>query len=159
MRPLSYYTCGVFSGVETMTLSNGRHLYFVAVNTSLDCGSGGCGYIPLLEVASGSVKRIQGFNTYSDDGWDSTSTPEYNPDQDGAVFGFLTFEKKNDIVVVYYHGSSVCGNENIYQISNGTPVLTGTYDTCAGNKPKALYINSNVPSTLTKYVDVGTFSE
>jgi hypothetical protein len=157
-RPLSYYTCGDFSNIQTMTLSNGMHLYFVAINTSLDCGSGGCGYIPLLEVAPGSVKRLRGFNTYTDDG-SMPIKPDFSADTDGSVFGFLTFEAKNNLVVVYVHQSSSCGMENIYQILNSTPTLTGAYDTCPAAKPTVLYVNPHLPSTLTKYIDVGTFSE
>lgn len=157
-HPLSYYTCGDFSDIQTMTLPNGKHLYFVAVNTSLDCGSGGCTYIPLLEVATGSVKRIRGFNTYSDDG-SKPITPEYSKDTDGSVFGFLTFENKNDLVIAYVHDNASCGTENIYQILNGAPVLTATYDTCLAPKPTTLYVNRSLPTALTKYIDVGTSSE
>lgn len=156
-RPLSHYTCGDYSSVETMNLSNGVHLYFVAVNTLMDCGSGGCGHIPLLEVAPGSVKRIRGFNTYSDSGSEPI-TPQYSGDADGSVFGFLTFESKKNLVIAYYHKNATCGTENIYQISDGSPILAGAYDTCPAGKPITLYVNLNLPITLTSYINVGTFS-
>lgn len=151
-RPLSDYTCGSFSNVQTMTFPDGKHLYFVAVNTSLDCGSGGCTYIPLLEVVPGSVKRIRGFNTYSDDG-SKPITPIYSEDTNGSVFGFLSFDNKNNLVIMYEHETASCGIENIYQVidSNPRPLLTAAYDTCLDNGTTTLYIDRSLPNSITNF--------
>ncbi len=163
LHPLSYYTCGDFSDVQTMTYPDGKHLYFVAVDTSLNCASDGCMYIPLLEVTPGAVKHLRGFNSYSyggDYGWDTT-TPGYHRDTDGSIFGFLTFESKNNLVIAYEHDSSTCGIENIYQVTDDKfpPLFLASYDTCSAATPTALYVNPTAPHALTKYIDVGTFTE
>lgn len=164
LHPLSYYTCGDFSDVQTMTFPDGKHLYFVAVDTSLSCASDGCMYMPLLEVTPGNVKHIRGFNSYSYDGdygWAATSTPYYHYDTDGAIFGFLTFQSKNGLVIAYERDSSTCGIENIYQVTDDKfpPLFLASYDTCDTATPTALYVNTTALSALTKYIDVGTFRE
>jgi hypothetical protein len=136
-----------------MTFPDGKHLYFVAVNTSLDCGSGGCTYVPLLEVATGSVKRIRGFNGYFDMGWEPNTKPIYSEDTYGSVFGFLSFDNKSDLVISYEHETPSCGIENIYQVSESSlpPLLTASYDTCLGNATTTLYLDRGLPNKLTNF--------
>jgi hypothetical protein len=150
LRPLSDYTCGKSSEIRKLLLSDGRTMYFVSTNTLVDCGSGGCGYNVYLEEKPGLVRRIKGFDTYDID--DQTGKSTLIKGMDG-VFGFLSFDTKNQIIRVYDHINSLCGTEDIYQIGgNDLPTLIASYDTtCEGAVPNTFFRNASLPSRLTAF--------
>jgi hypothetical protein len=148
-RPLADYTCGQFSDIKTLPLTDGKIIYFVVTDTYTDCGAGGCWYSAFLEEKPGLVIQLQGF-----DGYQLNDTgPTLSPHPQGQVFGVLSINKTNNMVRV--KEVSWCGPymENVYQAVNDHLTLIASYeyknDGCIDAPATTIFRNTNIDKSLT----------
>ncbi len=139
--------------VPTLSLGNGKKLFFVILDPGADCGSGGCTYSAFVGTNLNTLNLknpIGGFDSYSLDC--STDKVTMSKNTDGTVFGFLKTDSAHSIVRIYYHLDATQGTEDIYHIAqDGSPTLIASYDNTCGITVRTLFRSSTYPPNLTTY--------
>lgn len=129
--PLSEYTCGRFSHIRKLEVSEGRGILFVLPFAGGDCGSGGCTYSAFLQNEEGLVKRVKGFDRYHSGS--SSNDLIREEDKEGLVFAKVLELDDNDGIVraILYIGTAteLCGTQHEWLVaSDGNPELVGYYE-------------------------------
>jgi hypothetical protein len=143
LLPLESYICGQYSDVKQITFTSGRKVYFVAIDTSINCDGMECWYYAFLEERPGLVRPLIGFNGYLTN--EGTGEVFQMGNTQDEVFGSLTFDPKHNLIKTYEKKYSPCGIENIYQIDDSFPppvhLMASHKGSCGGMGSTTLFTN------------------